>query len=126
MYSWRKALGYGVIVWLVPFVVALACYKLRQNDRILFESIMPIAVVAATVVCAVLYMSAVPQRQGREGLFLGLIWLALCIAIDQIFFSAGPMQMSFVDYLKDIGLTYVMIPFITTGHGIMQQRAGQG
>ncbi len=125
MYSWRKALGYGVLVWLVPFVVAMAIYKVRQNDRILFESIMPVAVVVATVLFAVLYMSGTPRRQAREGLLLGVLWLAMCIAIDQPFFMAGPMQMSFVDYVKDIGLTYVMIPFITTGHGIMQQRASR-
>jgi hypothetical protein len=126
MYAWRRALGYGVLVWLIPFAVAMAFYKVRQNDRILFESIMPIAVVAATVVFAVLYMSGVPRRQAREGLLLGLLWLAMCVVIDQPLFLAGPMQMSFIDYLKDIGLTYAMIPFITTGHGIMQERAAKG
>lgn len=125
MYAWRKAVGFGVLVWLIPFLVAFAIYPVRQNDRVLFESIMPITVVAATVVFAVLYMSTVPRRQAREGLLLGLLWLAICIAIDQPLFMAGPMRMSFIDYLKDIGLTYVMIPFITTGHGIMQQRAAE-
>jgi len=31
------------------------------------------------------------------------------------------MQMSFADYIMDIGLTYVMIPVITTGMGYLAQ-----
>jgi hypothetical protein len=123
MHSWRRALGYGVLVWAVPFVVAMIFYWVRLHERILFESIMPVAVVATAVVATVLYMSGVPSRQAREGLRLGVLWLAMCIAIDQVFFMAGPMRMTLLDYLKDIGLTYAMIPCITTGHGIMQQRA---
>lgn len=126
MHSWIKAVGYGVVVWLVPFVVAFVFLPLRQQDRILFESIMPIAVVAPTVIFSVLYINPVPGKHAMEGLRLGLLWLVICIAIDQVFFNFGPTRMTFVDYLKDIGLTYVMIPFITTGHGLMQQRMKQG
>ncbi len=126
MQAWRRALGFGFLVWLIPFIVAMAIYRVRQNDRVLFESIMPVAVVAVTVVFAVLYMGGVTRRHAREGLLLGLLWLAMCIAIDQPMFMIGPMKMSFVEYLKDIGLTYVMIPFITTGHGIMRHHAAKG
>lgn len=125
MHSWRRALAFGLLVWAVPFVTAFLFYAVRQQDRILFESIMPIAVVAGTVVSAVFYIRDVPSRQAREGLLVGLLWMAMCILIDQPFFMTGPMQMGFIAYLKDIGLTYVMIPFITTGHGIMQQRASR-
>jgi hypothetical protein len=125
MQAWRKALGFGFLVWLIPFVTAVAIYPVRQNDRVLFESIVPVAVVIPTVVFAVLYMSGVTRRHARQGLLLGLLWLAMCILIDQPLFMAGPMKMSFVDYLKDIGLTYVMIPFITTGHGIMRHHAAK-
>lgn len=32
-------------------------------------------------------------------------------------FMQGPMKMSVLDYIKDIGLTYLIIPAITIGMG---------
>jgi hypothetical protein len=125
MFAWRKALGFGVLVWLIPFGVAFAVFPLRQGERPLFESIMAVAVAAATAVCAVLYLRGVSGGQGREAMRLGLLWLAMCVVIDQPLFMAGPMAMSFADYLKDIGVTYAMIPFITTGHGVLQERTSR-
>ena len=52
-----------------------------------------------------------------SGLKIGLICLAVNFIIDQLMFSAGPMKMAFVDYLKDIGVTYLLIPIIPTGFG---------
>jgi hypothetical protein len=47
MTSLRKALFYGVLVWLIPFAVAFLIFPLRQSARPLFESIMPVALAAA-------------------------------------------------------------------------------
>lgn len=52
--SWGRVLGFGILVWLVPFVVALAVGPLKTSWRSLFESIMPVVVVATVVVCSLL------------------------------------------------------------------------
>jgi hypothetical protein len=31
----------------------------------------------------------------------------------------GPMKMSFADYMKDIGLTYLIIPIVSIGFGYL-------
>lgn len=43
---------------------------------------------------------------------------------DELLFSWGPMKMSLVDYLKDIGLTYLIMPIVTYGMSrvVPQQR----
>ena len=51
----------------------------------------------------------------RQGLLLGLLWLAICLAIDALMLLGGPMQMTVPEYLADIGVTYLMIPVITIG-----------
>ena len=40
--NYRRALLYALGVWVIPFVVAIAIFPLRANERPLFESIMPV------------------------------------------------------------------------------------
>lgn len=82
MTSLRKALLYGVAVWLIPFVVASLIFPLRASNRPLFESIMPVAVAGGVVIFAVRYFRSVTAGFVAEGLRLGLLWLAISIAID--------------------------------------------
>ncbi len=119
MRSFKWALIFGLIVWAIPFVVAMFVFPLRASDRPFFESIMPVAVVVAAVICGVLYFRKVEAHFVREGILLGLIFLGVSLAIDLLMFSRGPMAMPLPDYVKDIGFTYLMIPAITLGMGYL-------
>lgn len=122
MKSIKLALIYGFIVWVIPFVVALLIFPLRDSDRPFFESIMPVAVTIATVLLSILYFKKVEANFLKEGIFLGIVFLAVNVAIDLMMFSKGPMAMPLIEYLKDIGFTYLLIPAITTGMGYILSR----
>ncbi len=114
-----KAILFGFLVWLAVFVVAFIIFPLRESSRPLFESIMPVAVASATAGFAVLYFRGVSGSYSREGSILGLLWLAINVAIDlPLMLAGGPMQMTPGDYLADIGLTYLIIPAVTIGIGL--------
>jgi hypothetical protein len=118
MTSLRKALFYGVLVWLITFAVASVIFPLHQSARPLFESIMPVALAAAVVGFAVRYFRIVGAAFVREGLRLGLLWLLISVAVDApLFLFGGPMLMSPGQYVMDIGVTYLLIPVITVGLG---------
>jgi len=120
MTSVKRAILFGLLVWLIPFAVAFVIYPVRQSNRPLFESIMPVTVAVATVVFAVLYLRQVDGKYVREGLSIGLIWLIMCLAIDMpLMLLGGPMQMTLWEYVADIGVTYLMIPVITIGMGVV-------
>jgi hypothetical protein len=120
MTSLGKALLYGLGVWAVPFAVAFLIFPLRQSARPLFESIMPVAVASAVVGFAVPYFRKVNAAFTQEGLRLGLLWLLVCVAIDApLMLFGGPMRMTLGQYLADIGVTYLIIPVITTGIGLV-------
>jgi hypothetical protein len=127
MVSLRKALIYGVVVWLVPFAVAFAAFPLRESNRPLFESIMPVAVAGAVAGCAVRYFRVVTTDFKGEGLRLGLVWLLISVVIDApLMLLGGPMHMSIGQYLADIGVTYLLMPVITVGIGVaLEPRAGR-
>ncbi len=118
MTSVRKAILFGFFIWLVPFVVALVIFPLRESSRSLFESIMPVVVATVTVTLAVRYFRQVTHDYVREGVLIGVLWLAICVLIDApLMLLSGPMQMTLGEYMGDIGLTYVIIPVITVGIG---------
>ena len=116
----KLSLFYGLLIWSFVFMVAMIAFPLRGNDRTFFESIMPVALTAAVVVASAKYFEQVQKKFVTVGFCLGLIWLGLNLLIDLLLFlSPTPMQMSLVDYLKDIGFTYLLIPIITTGFGFI-------
>lgn len=107
--SLKTSLAYGLLVWVIPFVLAFILFPIRNSDRIFFESIMPVALVSTVVVLA---------RIARNKEFLrswqtGVLWLIMSVVLDQAFFTWGPQKISFTDYWKDIGFLYLVIPVIT-------------
>ena len=123
MRSWRRALGYGLLVWLIPFVVAVCAFSLKENWRSLFESVMAVAVAATVVGLGAHYFLGVGQTTPREGFLLGITWLMMSVAIDLPLMLSPPINYSLAEYAADIGLTYVMIPIITLGLAIVGRRA---
>src|SRR5688572_8291353 len=106
----KRVLLTGFLVWLVPFAVACGIFPLKESARPLFESIMPVVVTACTVVCLIFLDRRGQVQSVRDGVVVGLVWLAINWALDLTMFSWGPMQMSLADYAMDIGLTYLIIP----------------
>jgi galactitol-specific phosphotransferase system IIC component len=80
---------------------------------------MPVVVVAVTVLSTTLYFKKTEAKFLREGVWLGIVFLVISLAIDLLMFSWGPMAMPLIDYIKDIGFTYLLIPVITIGMGYL-------
>ena len=111
--KYTKVLLYGFLVWIITLAGAMVLFQIKNNDRIFFEAIIPVILVINLVIFSRLYLKNATGIK-NEGLFLGLIWLALNVVLDLLVFSYGPMKMSFIDYLKDIGVTYLIFPIITS------------
>lgn len=121
MKSMKLVLLYGFLIWLIPFIIAFLIFPIHDSERPLFESIMAVVVTFSAVFFTILYFRKVDAAFFREGVFLGVSWFLISVAIDLPLFSAGPMKMAFVDYVKDIGLTYLIIPTVTAGMGFLLQ-----
>ncbi len=121
-----KVLLYGLLIWLLPFLVSVMIFPLHEAERPLFESIMPVVITACVVFFSVLSFRKTASNFLREGALLGMAWLAISLFLDLLLFMEGPMKMSPADYAKDIGLTYLMIPIITLGFGyLLENQDGQ-
>jgi len=70
----------------------------------------------------ILYLRSIEADFLREGILLGLIWLAISLLIDLLLFMEGPMKMSFTDCMMDIGLTYLIVPTPSVGFGYLLEK----
>lgn len=114
----RKAMLYGFLIWLFVFGVAFVIFPLREMWRPLFESIMPVAIVLATTAFAHLYLKEIQDRVIREAVIVGCVWFLISLIVDIPLMMTGPMQMPLVEYMADIGVTYLMIPPIVISMAI--------
>ena len=118
MNKYVKLAGFGFLIWLMPFLVSFVIFSLKSSNRPLFESIMPVVLVLAVMTSSVLYFKKIEKDSLKEGIIAGVLWFVLSLVIDLLLFlPASPMQMSFVDYMMDIGLTYLIIIIIPIGIG---------
>ena len=122
MQSLKRALAYGFLVWLLTLLASMAIFPLKRSWPVLFDSIMPIALALFAVMFANRYFQHCAASPLREGFALGAIWLVMNWLLDWPLFSFGPMRMSMVNYMADIGLTYLMLPIITVGIGFQATR----
>ena len=124
MNKYLKICLFGFLVWLIPLIVSFPIFGLHEDYRPLFESIMAVAVTLSVVIFSVLYFKTVDKDYVKEGVMIGITWLIINLIIDLIIMVLleSPMQMSIGDYMMDIGLTYVIIPVITIGFGMILEK----
>jgi hypothetical protein len=122
MASWRKAILFGVIIWLIPFIVAFIAFPLKESRRSLFESVMPLTLSIVVIACAVSYFSRVKTAFLKEGIRLGVLWFAISVVIDLPLMLNPPINYTLAEYAADIGLTYLMMPVITVGIAMAASR----
>ena len=115
-----KIVGYGFVMWLIPFIISLLIYPIKTSLNPLFETIMPVVITLTVVLLTISYLKHMKTNFLREGIVIGVSWFLISIIVDLILFlPVSPMHMSLANYMMDIGLTYLIIPSITVGMGYM-------
>ena len=121
MKSIKKTLIYGLLTWLIPFIVAIPFYSRDGQpliDIFLLKSIMIVIGSVTGAIFLILYFKKVTKNYLREGLFIGLIWLAINWILD--FIVLVPMaKMDIGTYFAQIGLKYLTIPIFSITIGFL-------
>ncbi len=117
----KHILFYGVIIWLVPFVLSFLFYRPDGTlviDIFFFKTIMIVAGSLIGVCMAVKYFRQVKKDYLNAGITIGLAWFLISIVLDLAVLV--PMSgMAIVPYFTEIGLRYLIIPIITVGMGYL-------
>lgn len=123
-----KLLGFGLLTWLLPFLLAIPLYSPEGEplyDIFLIKSIMIVFSAAVGTFLIVIWFRGVHARYLREGALLGGVWLLINWALD----AAVLLPLSGMDagtYMAEIGLRYLTIPIIAVGIGYAAKQAVAG
>lgn len=116
---------YGLVSWLVPFAASFALYS-KQGvmlvDVQFFDSLMFVVGSLTAAVLLVSYFKHVRAGYAREGAVVGISWLAINLALDVLILL--PMsKMSVMQYLTQVGLSYLVIPVFSITIALIAQNA---
>ncbi len=116
-------IGFGILIWLISFLGSFVVFPLKDSNRPLFESIMPVVLTITVVTFSILFFKRVDKEFMKEGFIVGIVWFTISIVIDLfMFIPESNMHMLLVDYIMDIGLTYLIILVIPVGFGYMLEK----
>ena len=102
-----KKIGYALILWAIPYVTAIPLMPLMKTDLILFKTIMIVEASILAAILAVIYFDGVKTDYLKEGIILGVVWVAVNWLLDFVAllpFSKMPLDR----YFLEIGLRYLM------------------
>lgn len=118
----KRALGLGILSWLVPFLVSVAIFPLKKSHTPLFDTLMGVVVTAAAVVLGCRYLRTGGPASLLAALAVGWLWLGINIVLDLLLLSWGPMRMTLPAYMMDIGLAYLVHPIVLMGLCLIARR----
>jgi hypothetical protein len=110
-------LAFAFIAWLIPFVMSVCIFPLRDAQRPLFEIIMSVTLTANTALIGLAYLRRTSSNRLARSIAIGVTWMMANWAIDLLMFSTGPMQMPLRQYVSEIASAYLVIPGITIALG---------
>lgn len=104
-----RALLFGLLSWLIPFVVSFAAFPLKKTNAPLFSTVMDLVVLlsAGAMLSAYFAHRKIPLS---EAALVGTLWLAMNLIFDYPLFAFGPMKMTPLSYYSEIGLVYLTFP----------------
>jgi hypothetical protein len=120
MNKYVKIVLFGLVIWLIPFLVGFLFVDQEGNfiiSETFFKSIMIVIGSTVGVILAVKYFKGIKANFIKEGIILGIVWLIINWIIDLIMVSLGFFPMTITKYFTDIGLRVLGIPIFTIGLG---------
>jgi len=126
--SGTKLFGFGILTWLLPFLVSVPLYSPEGEplyDIFLIKSVLIVFSTAIGTLLILVYFRGIRDNFVREGALLGGVWLLINWALDAVVL----LPLSGMDagtYMGQIGLRYLNILIIAVGIGYAAEHAVRG
>jgi hypothetical protein len=110
---------YGFFTWLIPFAFSFLFYGKDGKlaiDQLVFKAIITVIGGIVGIAFLVTYFKRIDKDYITEGVFVGVAWLIMNIALDLLTLVLM-FKMQIGTYLTQIGLSYLVIPTMAIGMG---------
>jgi hypothetical protein len=120
-----KRLGFGVVLWAIPYVTAIPLLSLRQTDLLFFKTIMMVEGALVGGVLSAMYFIRVPNQFLREALITSAVWILVYWGLDGVALLPFTGQ-SVPRYFIEIGALYLGMaaPLVAVGYVLEAKSAG--
>lgn len=118
-----RRIGYGVILWAIPYVTAIPLLALRQTDPIFFKTIMVVEGALLGGILSAVYFLGVRDGFLREGVITSVVWMFVNWGLDLA--ALVPFTGHTVPrYFIEIGARYLAMaaPLVAIGY-VLEQRS---
>lgn len=118
-----RRIGYGVILWAIPYVTAIPLLALRQTDPIFFKTIMVVEGALLGGILSAVYFQGVRDGFLREGVITSVVWMFVNWGLDLA--ALVPFTGHTVPrYFIEIGARYLAMvaPLVAIGY-VLEQRS---
>lgn len=116
-----KLIIFGMLTWLIPFIVSCLFYSKNNHlliNPFLFKSIMIVVGAAVGALFLVLYFRGLSRNFVYQGFIVGFAWLVLNWFLD--FVILIPLShMAISTYFMQIGIRYLIIPIFSVSMGFV-------
>ena len=114
-------IGYGVVLWAIPYATAIPLLPLLRSDPEWFHTIMVVEGAVVGAIVTVLFFVRMPGDHLRQGIVAGLVWLAVNWLLDVV--ALLPFNgMSIPRYFMEIGLRYIAMAVLPVVAGYLLGR----
>ncbi len=120
-----KKIGYGLILWVIPYVTAIPLLSLRQTDPVFFKTIMIVEGALVGGILSALYFQRVRGGFLREGVITSVVWMLVNWGLDLV--ALLPFTGHTIPrYFIEIGGLYVAMaaPLVAIGY-VLEHRSQQ-
>jgi hypothetical protein len=121
----KKLLLYGFLLWLIPFLLSNFIFMLKESDPIFFETLMGLILALTTAGLLYRYNNSASIAGLKDGLILGVVWMAISLFFDFFIFVVGPLAMPAAQYLREIGMDYLLIVIMAGLVGLLKHATVQ-
>ena len=116
-----RKVGYGLVLWVIPYVTAIPLLPLMQRDLVYFKTIMIVEGTLVGGALTALYFLKVEKNYLREGIVLAAVWIVLNWLLD--FIALLPFTKMPLDrYFIEIGARYLAMAAPTVVAGFLLER----
>ncbi len=125
MNKYLKIIGFGILLWIIPFFAGFPFFDPETGlliSETFFKTIMIITGSLVSVFLAAKYFQGIKKNYVHEGIVLGFSWLAINWAFDLVMVQIGFFPMTITAYFTDIGLRYLAMPIYTIGIGYILEK----
>ncbi len=106
MRTWFRRIGYGVLLWAIPYAISIPLLPLQASDVAAFKGIMAFVGSVTAAILAVLYFKHIKNEYIRESIYVAAVWVILNWLLD--FATVLPFtHQTLTQYFLQIGIEYV-------------------